>query len=198
VGFINFSFPSVLLLTFTSIILVVSRDWRFSVSALGIQYIGAFVLVGITLPLEMAVVKLVAGWIAAAILGIGMVALPKDRAFQNGSVWRGTAFRVLLALLVGFTILVIAPDLAKVLSNASYEQILGSVILMGMGILNLGVSENPFRVTIGILTFLSGFEIIFATIETSSVVAGFLAFFSLGISFIGSYILAAPQLEVGK
>jgi len=187
-----------MLLAITSIILVVSSDWRLNVSALGIQYLGVFVLVGMTWPFEMAVVKLVTGWIAAAVLGMGMIALPPNRVQKREIIWRGILFRVLMALLVGFTVLMIAPGLARWLLSASYEQILGSSILIGMGMLHLGDSEKPFRVTIGILTFFAGFEIIYATIETSSVVAGFLAFFSLGISLLGSYLLVAPQLEVDK
>ena len=193
--FNDFSFPALLLLITTSIMLLVGRDWRLIASTLGVQYVGVFVLVGLTWPLEMAVVKLVVGWIAASVLGMEMVSLSSEEISEDNIGLSGKFFRIFLAVLVGLAILSIAPELAKWLLNASYDQILGSLILIGMGILHLGVSDRPFCVAVGILTFLSGFEIIYATVETSSVVAGFLAFFSLGIALIGSYFSAVPSLE---
>jgi hypothetical protein len=46
------------------------------------------------------------------------------------------------------------------------------------------------------LSFTSGFEIIYATVETSPLVAGFFAVLTLGIALISSYLMAAPTLEV--
>ena len=80
--------------------------------------------------------------------------------------------------------------------NASYEQLLGSLLLASMGILHLGVTDNPFRVAVGLLTVLSGFEIIYAAVETSVLVAGFFALLALGISLLGSYLMAVPTNEV--
>ena len=65
-----------------------------------------------------------------------------------------------------------------------------------MGIFHLGLTDKPFRIALGVLTFLSGFEIIYATIETSPLIAGFFAVLTLGIALINSYLLAAPTLEV--
>jgi hypothetical protein len=96
---------------------------------------------------------------------------------------------------VGFAILAFVPEVAIWFPQASYEQTLGSILLMGMGIFYLGLSDHPFRVGIGILTFLSGFEILFATFENSPMVAGFLSVITLGIALVCSYLIAASTLE---
>ena len=68
-----FSLPVVFLFIATSVVNLVSRDWRVMIIALGIQYLGVFILVSLTWPLEMAVIKLVTGLIASAVLGMELV-----------------------------------------------------------------------------------------------------------------------------
>jgi hypothetical protein len=188
--------PALILFVITSTILALSLDWRVSLSALGAQYAGVFILVGSAWPLEMAVIKLVAGWIAAAVLGMELVSKPDEHLGKDPTLLSGSLFRIFLGVLVGLAILAFAPDLAKWMLHASYEQILGGIFLIGMGIFQLGLSDQPFRVAIGILSFTSGFEIIYATVETSPLVAGFFAVLTLGIALISSYLMAAPTLEV--
>ena len=79
--------------------------------------------------------------------------------------------------------------------QASYEQIIGGLLLIGMGIFYLGLSDLPFRVAIGILTFLSGFEILYATLERSPLTAGFLALLTLSIALISSYLMSISNDE---
>jgi hypothetical protein len=66
---------AVILVSLTSIYVVISRDWRYCIGALAVQYIGVFVLVYASWPIEMAVAKMVAGWMAGAILGIAMTSV---------------------------------------------------------------------------------------------------------------------------
>jgi len=193
-NFEPFSFPALILISVTSSIIFVGRDWRLILSALGVQFVGVFILVGLTWPLEMAVIKLVAGWISAAVLGMELV------SSQNGYSpaplgFSARLFRIFIAILVGLAILSLVPEMAKWILNASYEQLLGSLLLASMGILHLGVTDSPFRVSVGLLTVLSGFEIIYAAVETSVLVAGFFALLALGISLLGSYLMAAPIFE---
>jgi hypothetical protein len=182
----------------TSLILSLELDWRISLFALGLQYVGVFILVGNTWPLDMAVIKLVAGWIAAAVLGMEMVhrsAIQQDREPLRIS---GRVFRVILGFLVGLAALTFAPGIAQWMVQASYEQIIGGIFLIGMGVFYLGLSDDPFRLAIGLLTFLSGFEVFFAVLETSVIVAGFLPILTLGIAFTNAYLMAAPDLEFEK
>jgi len=73
---------------------------------------------------------------------------------------------------------------------------LAGLWLIAMGGLQLGISTHPLRVILGLLTFLSGFEILYAPLETSSFIAGFLAVLTLGIALVGSFLLAKGDSEV--
>jgi hypothetical protein len=74
----------------------------------------------------------------------------------------------------------------------------GGLLLAGMGLLHLGVTDQILRVTIGLMTVLAGFEIIYAAVENSVLVAALLAIINLGLALAGSYLMIAsnaPELE---
>jgi len=66
---------------------------------------------------------------------------------------------------------------------------------MGMGLLHLGLTAQPIRSILGLLTVLAGFEIIYATIETSLLVNAILAAITLSLAFTGAYLRVAPLME---
>ncbi|HEX7974945.1 MAG TPA: hypothetical protein VF498_11085, partial [Anaerolineales bacterium] len=123
--------PAVILLALTALTLLISLDWRISIAALAIQYVGVFLLVALSWPFEMAVAKLVAGWIAGAVLGMAILGQPQTSAEANqnprtgdetlpapvrvGSPaplhLAGRLFRLLAAILVGLAVLSIAPQM---------------------------------------------------------------------------------------
>jgi hypothetical protein len=51
------------------------------------------------------------------------------------------------------------------------------------------------RVIVGLLTVLAGFEILFAAIENSILVAGLLASVNLGLALVGAYLLSSNTNE---
>ncbi len=191
----NFTFLAVIVLVATTLLLLLASDWRIGISALGLQYVAVFVLVVLVWPLEMAVIKLVAGWVAAAMVGVEMVSSPQKLATWVEKYFSSKIFRVVLAVLIGITVFSIAPGAARWMLSASYEQLVGSFLLMGMGILSLSVNPNPYHTTLGLLTFFAGFEIIFATIDASSFSAGIFAGLNLAIAFVGAYLIALSDLE---
>ena len=71
----------------------------------------------------------------------------------------------------------------------------GSFILISIGLLQLSLSSHPLLVTIGLLTALSGFEIIYAVVEASILVAGLMAGVNLGLALVGAYLLIVPTME---
>jgi hypothetical protein len=48
---------------------------------------------------------------------------------------------------------------------------------------------------LGLLTVLSGFEILYSAVEVSALVTGLLAGVNLGLALVGAYLLLAPTLE---
>ena len=62
--------------------------------------------------------------------------------------------------------------------------------------IHLGVTSDILRVTLGLLTMLTGFEVLYAAVESSILVAGLLALTNLGLGIAGSYLLVAGSIPL--
>jgi hypothetical protein len=197
VNFELLGLPVVFLVSLTGIILLVSPDWRVSIAALAAQYIGVFVLVAMSWPLEMAIVKLVTGWMVCAVLALAKTGAP-GRYIEEQSTIMNVIFRLLAAGLVGLVVASTAPRISVWVPEITIEQLLGGWVLIGLGLLHLGLTSSGLRVILGLLTVLAGFEIIYAAVETSVLVAGLLAAVSLGLALVGAYLLVIPSLVAAE
>jgi hypothetical protein len=56
--------------------------------------------------------------------------------------------------------------------------------------IHMGIASRGIRVILSLLTLLSGFEILYAVVETSTLVAGLLAVINLGVALVGAYLLS--------
>jgi hypothetical protein len=178
----------------TAIILVPGRRWM--IGLLAVQYAGVFLLVSVSWPLEIAVVKLVAGWMAAAILFLAHGVRPDPERYERLiASTPGTFFMGFAAFLVGLSMYSLVPSALRWFLGASPQQVLGSVWLLGLGTLQLSFSRQDIRIIIGLLTVMSGFEILYATLEASVLMTGLLALLNIGLAFVGAYLLMASSLE---
>lgn len=184
---------TVILLLVTSIGLLIVRDWRWSIILLATQYFGMFILTLQHWPLGMASVKLVAGWMSAAILGMTRSSFPSQEVDEPGIWPRGRLFRLFAAGIVLLVVSVVTPTADTIMADAGYAVTGGSLILIGMGLLHLGITSYILRVVIGLMTVLSGFEIIYSAVEGSILVAALLATINLGLALVGSYLLMAQN-----
>lgn len=186
---------AVILVTLTSTLLLVSRDWRYSIGALAIQYIGVFLLVSTTWPVEMAVTKMVAGWMAGAILGIAIASETGSWQESAHSIKFDPVFRFSAAIVLAITVTSVVIHAQSWFSTINILVLWGSFYLFIIGLLQLSLTSHPLRVSIGLLTSLSGFEIIYSAIETSVLVTGLLAGVNIGLALVGAYLLLAPTME---
>ena len=143
--------PAVVLVSLTGLTLLVSDNWRISIAALVVQYVGVFILVAVSWPLEMAIVKLVAGWMAAAMLGLASAGVPENHSEGLGNI-SSVVFRLLAAGLVGLVVASVLPGLVGWFPEIAVEQLLGGGILIGLGLLHLGLTMSILRVILGLLT----------------------------------------------
>jgi len=181
------------LIILASIAILIFREWRWAVAALAVQYIGVVILVGQHWPVEMALTKMVVGWMSGTALGITMLGQKIPEAERS---WpSSTVFRLLAAAMVLMIVYSVAPKLAGWLPGVPILHAIGGLTLIGMGMLQLGMTARPFRVVIGLLTFLSGFEILYASVEFSVLVAGLLSGVSLGLALLGSYLISLSSTE---
>jgi hypothetical protein len=189
------SIPVVILAFITGGVLLVSWDWRISIGSLAVQYCCVFVLVAISWPVETAAVKLVAGLMASALLGLSLFNLPKDMIHQTRFTTSEIIFRVIAALLAGLFAITGGSKLVEWFAEISIEQAYGALLLITLGLIQLGLTQRPLRVVIGLLTVMSGFGIIQAAVESSILITGLLAVITLSLSVVGAYLLTAPTLE---
>lgn len=191
----SISLPALVLVFVTSTFLLLARDWRLLITVLALQYVGVFLLVVLSWSVEMAVVKVLTGWMAGAVLGVGVAIFPASWSVEERFSPSGWLFRLLAVGLVTLVIVSSAPRIADWLPDVEMEVILGSLVLIGNGLLNVSLTSHPFRVTVGLLTLLSGFEILYAALEVSALVAGLLAGVNLGLALAGAFLIVIPSME---
>lgn len=192
---LTFLWVVVVLVTVTSVGIMLVRDWRSIIIFLAVQYIGMFIFTMQHWPISMSAVKVIAGWMSAAILGMTRSNLPDEDEGKQDNLPQGRLFRLLAA---GIIVLIVAPStplVDSVMADSGIELTAGSLLLVGMGLLHLGVTDRILQVTVGLMTVLSGFEILYTAVETSVLVAALLAVINLGLAMVGSYLMVASNAQ---
>ena len=191
------SWITILILFSATLTFFITQDWRWSLAALALLYLGVFWLTQLHWTFSMSAVKLVTGWMVATILGITRSALdPKLKPAPESSAWsQGRFFRILTAALALLIAIAITPTIVDLLPGIGVVEVTGSLILMAMGLLLLGLTTEPLHVVIGLLTFIAGFEVLYAAVEDATLVAALLSIINLGLALVGSYLITANTEE---
>ncbi len=199
--------PAVMAVAIAAATLVMFRDWRLSVLGLGAQAVFAGLLFTLLLPPRIAGVKLVVGLFVTLIYyntGQWLArfnAAPADPPRLVQGWYRvlphpRLLFRLFAVLLVALASWQTAPQIQNIFSTPNHIA-LGGSLLIGLGLLNLGLSEAPFRTGLGLITVLMGFELFYAAIEPALAVIGMLAAVDFAVALAVSYLaivqVAAPD-----
>lgn len=187
---------AVILLGIASGLMLLVSTWRWRVTGLALMYVGVFWLTGLSWPLGLASIKLVVGWMAGAILGVSGINLlpPTRRRWPTEWVFLGLVF-----LIVIVAVNTMAPTIVEWFPGSLPAQAWGGLLLIGTGLVHLGIASRGLRVVISILTIMAGFEILYAVVETSTLVAGLQAVVTLGVALAGAYLLGnTPDQEAAS
>lgn len=198
--------PAVVGILATAGLLVVSRDWRLNVTALALQYFFVVLLLNRLIRLEVAAVKGLIGWMICMVFylterrasELERPAVTEDAApLQRWRRWIISA-RASFCLLAGILVSVAAyvAALRIPLPEVPTDVTLACYLLAGLGLLLVGLSEAPVQVGLGLLTFLSGFDLFYVALEPSLAVAGLLGAVSFLIALATSYLRTA-QIATG-
>ena len=141
-----------------------------------------------------ATVKVIAGWMSAVILGMTRSNMSEEDEGAS-ALPQGRLFRLIAAGFVGLIAATGAPFVDSMMADAGVTVSAGGLLLIGMGLLHLGVTDQPMRVSIGLMTVLSGFEVIHAAVESSVLLAALLAIVNLGLALAGSYLMIASNAQ---
>lgn len=131
-----------------------------------------------------------------AIMAIVVMALAPGPG-QSSEASGGLAGRVFRAVVLAFSMLLVifTIDTTSEYLALSIDQSLPALAILFCGFIMLGISHEPFRIIIGLLTMLVGFEILYGAIEQSLLVNGLLAAVFLLIAVVGSYLITPPEQE---
>lgn len=201
--------PAVIGVIVTATLLVVSRDWRLNVIALAAQYFFIALLMTQVIRVEMAAVKALIGWVICLVFYL-TAQQAKSLLRSEGSdealalrFWFGArlegwrhegisaqaAFGFMVTVLIGAV--VYASSSTIPLPQVSRSLTLVCYFLAGQGILLSGLSRDPLRAGVGLLMFLSGFDLFYVALEPSLLVTGFLGSISFVIALGAAYLKAA-------
>lgn len=176
----------------SALMLLLTDNWRYTLAFLAALYLGVFGLTLTHWALSMAAVKLVTGWMATTILGITRSALdPQTDSAPKQTLPESNLFRIFAAAILTLVVTSATPTVMQLLPGIGSAEVAGSLLLMTMSLLHLGLTTEPQRVIVGLLTFLAGFEILYASLENSTLVAALLALINLGLALVGAYLMIA-------
>jgi hypothetical protein len=193
---------------FTGGVIVIIKDWRASLLAMEIQYIIVGLLLASEIRMELALIKTLVGTLLCLILYLTaravdwsrrapLEAAPEDAgsdaapraALAQSVLPTEFPFRLLAAALVMFVAYGAAlsfplPDVGDAISLASYA-------LAALGLLAMGLTDEPFKAGLGLLTFVSAFELFYTILEPSLTVVGFLGLSNFLIALAIAYLVVA-------
>lgn len=204
--------PAVAGLLITAGILVVARDWRLNVIALTVQYFFVVLLLTRQIQLEVAAVKGLIGWLICMVFYLTerradaleqSTETEKPLPAQRWQRWMMSAqasFHLLAVILIAVAAYTAALRIPLPETEVPRDITLACYLLTGLGVLLIGISESPMQMGLGLLTFLSGFDLFYVALEPSLAVAGLLGGVSFLIALAAAYlrtVQAAGSTEEG-
>ncbi|MGB9669516.1 MAG: hypothetical protein ACPL0B_03925, partial [Anaerolineales bacterium] len=177
---------------------LVGNDWRRMGFSLAIEFMAIFLFASLNIPFSLALVKLLEGWMAIAILATTLSTLP----FINKTIFDYTGsqvneadsfsaklFRILLAALMAITIVVNITFVHDLFLMIDRLQTVAGLLMLGYGILMCSFRQTIFSSAIGLLTFMGGFEVLFVALEPSVLLLGLLAGVDLAIASLCAWLI---------
>lgn len=190
----------------TAGVIVVIKDWRLSLFAMVIQYVVVGLLLVSEIRMELALIKMLVGVLLCLILYMTARHVEWGRSAPPSSPWEDQEkpeelpvsqwtlptefpFRLLAASVV----VVVAyggassyplPDVGAAISLAVYA-------LGALGLLAMGLTDEPLKAGLGLLTFFSAFELFYTIQEPSLTVIGFLGLSNFLIALAIAYLTVA-------
>lgn len=205
--------PAVIMVLLAAIVIVMAWDWRVTLLALLVHYLAVGLLFIDVLDPRLAVVKLLVGLFVCLILymtarQVNYGRLPIDvtaeeaaglgleRRVRVGPYTLPTSlpfrfFAAIMMVLVAWALaqqpafqLPVLPEALNYLNWVIYG-------LAGLGLLGMGLTADPWRAGLGMLLFLTGFELFYSALEQSVAVLALLAVVTLLITLFISYLTQA-------
>lgn len=206
--------PAANILLVTAVLVVLIWDWRLSVAALAVQYVMAGLLFADILDPRLAIIKVLVGLFICLIIyftarQVSWGSVPEDvdadeivaprpgRQVRLGRFLVTVNFpaRILLTAVMGGIVYLLATDPTYALpAVADPARTLAVYALTGFGLLGLSVTAEPLKAGMGLLMFMTGFELFFNGLEQSVALLAILAAGNLALAIAIAYLTQARHL----
>ncbi|HSG16786.1 MAG TPA: hypothetical protein VLE70_10765 [Anaerolineae bacterium] len=202
--------PAAYLVMVTAALILIVRDWRWSLLFLTAQYLVVGLLFADVLLPHLAFMKVLVGMFVCLILYITArqvnwgklpedvtpdeaVQLQKERFVRFGSLVlpTDTPLRVFLALIICLAVWATAQRSLYLLPAAPDHFHVAVFALIGLGLVTLSLTDEPLMAGLGLLTFLTGFELFYSALEQSVAMLGLLGAVNLAIALTIAYLTQA-------
>lgn len=203
-------YPAVAVVLVTAVLVALVWDWRLSIFALMVHYLFTGLLYVELMPPHMAIVKILVGLFVCLMLYFtGRQAnwghLPADltpdetRSLRPIRMLKIGKFSTPLTALVRGWLLALAVLFGVLLSQVTALQLpllpeellfLNTAVwgLLFIGLTSLALADEPFQAGLGLLLFVSGFELFYSGLEPALSIFAALAIVNFGIVLVLSYL----------
>jgi cytochrome c biogenesis protein CcdA len=172
------------------LILLLNRVWL-AIGLLWVQYLLAAIVIYPIQPLRTVVARLVGGTLVSMILYTTQrrFSTTSDEASER-SLPRSIWFKAMAALI--FTLLgwAFAYQSQSTLDSVQYAVRLSSVLNIALGLVMLGLYQEPIEAAIGLLILLIGFDLFYSSIEPSLAILLLMLALQVIIALATSYIMS--------
>lgn len=179
------------ILLLSAAINLVRRQWALNIIALGLQYLCIFLIILEVRSPFLASIKLIVGVMVSLMLYLTLKSSNLIQSIllrqyvSSGEVFRGT-----IALLLALISFLVAPALQQsVFPQSSQLLLTASLGLILFGLFQMGTITEPLYLVIGLLTFLSGFELLYASLDFSRLLEALFTAVNLSLALIGSFFI---------
>lgn len=176
---------------FAALLILIRRQWTLNLIALAVQFLCLFPILRSFLPLQLAIIQPFTGLMVTLILYLTLINVGGIKRVDlrqrptSGEFFRALAGILLLSLLRAFI-----PQLQPaVFPSVPGTYLYLSLGLLVLGILQLGTTREPFYLAIGILTFLTGFQLLYQQLDLSLMLEAFLVAVNLLLAIVGAFFI---------
>jgi uncharacterized membrane protein len=202
--------PAAFLVMLTAAMILILRDWRWSILFLAIQYLVAGLLFADVLLPHLAFLQVVVGMFVCLILYITArqvnwgrlpedvtseeaVQIRKERFVRLGTLILPTdaPFRIFLALIVCLVVWAMSQGIGLLSSTLTEPVQMAVLALVVLGLLALSLTGEPLMAGLGLLTFLTGAELLYSALDQSAGMLGLLGIANLVVALVIAYLTQA-------
>ena len=177
----------------SSTLFITIKNWYWRIAILAIVQLIGFILISQIWPIALASLKLISGWMGSLLLGYSL---------YQGEETSEKEYSISLILFRGSIVCLICLFLAGNVSIISqWLPIETTSLYIGLlffftGIISFSLFKHPIEIIMGLLIFLSGFDVIYSSLEGSALVTVIYALIVILISLVGIIMRDVSMGEV--